>query len=29
MSRMQARDEPAIVHFVGGESKPWHFMVLH
>jgi len=28
LARMQARDEPAIVHFVGGESKPWHFVVL-
>ena len=28
LMRMQSRDEPAIVHFVGGESKPWLFMVL-
>jgi len=28
LSRMQARDEPTIVHFVGGESKPWGFLVL-
>ena len=26
--RMQSRDEPAIAHFVGGEGKPWLFMVL-
>ena len=24
----QSRDEPVVVHFVGGESKPWAFMVL-
>ena len=24
---MQARDEPTIVHFVGGQGKPWHYMV--
>ena len=28
LARMQARDEPVVVHFVGGESKPWLFMVL-
>jgi hypothetical protein len=28
LTRMQSRDEPTIVHFVGGESKPWHFLVL-
>ena len=28
LTRMQSRDEPAVVHFVGGESKPWSFMVL-
>ena len=28
LSRMQSRDEPAIAHFVGGESKPWLYMVL-
>lgn len=28
LSRMQSRDESVIVHFVGGESKPWLFMVL-
>jgi hypothetical protein len=28
LARMQARDEPVIVHFVGGESKPWLYMVL-
>ena len=21
-------DEPAVAHFVGGEGKPWHYMVL-
>ena len=26
--RMQSRDEPAVVHFVGGEAKPWHLLVL-
>ena len=25
--RMQSRDEPQIAHFVGGEGKPWLFMV--
>ena len=28
LARMQARDEPVVAHFVGGESKPWYFMVL-
>jgi len=28
LTKMQSRDEPAIVHFVGGESKPWGFMML-
>lgn len=28
LMRMQDRDEPTIAHFVGGESKPWTFMVL-
>ena len=28
LSRMQSRDETVIVHFVGGESKPWLFMML-
>jgi len=28
LARMQSRDEPHVVHFVGGESKPWLFMVL-
>ena len=28
LARMQSRDEPVITHFVGGESKPWIFMVL-
>ena len=28
LSRMQSRDEPVIVHFVGGEAKPWLYMVL-
>lgn len=28
LARMQSRDEPVIVHFVGGEAKPWHIMVL-
>ena len=27
LTRMQSRDEPTVVHFVGGESKPWGFMV--
>mmetsp|Transcript_23143 Transcript_23143/g.59037 ORF Transcript_23143/g.59037 Transcript_23143/m.59037 type:complete len:144 (-) Transcript_23143:265-696(-) len=27
LTRMQSRDEPSIVHFVGGESKPWGFLV--
>ena len=28
LAKMQARDEPVVAHFVGGEGKPWHFMVL-
>ena len=28
LARMQDRDEPSIAHFVGGESKPWAFMML-
>ena len=28
LMRMQSRDEPAVVHFVGGEAKPWHLLVL-
>jgi hypothetical protein len=28
LARMQSRDEPVVTHFVGGESKPWLFMVL-
>ena len=28
LAQMQARDEPSILHFVGGESKPWHYMIL-
>jgi hypothetical protein len=27
IARMQDRDEPAIAHFVGGEGKPWIWMV--
>ena len=28
LARTQERDEPTVVHFVGGESKPWLYMVL-
>ena len=28
LARMMSRDEPNIVHFVGGEGKPWLFLVL-
>ena len=28
LAQMQSRDEPTVVHFVGGESKPWHYMIL-
>ena len=27
LTRMQSRDEPTIAHFVGGESKPWGFLM--